>query len=92
MFVSLTLTLPISYALGLQVDKWRHRHEAIASGGEIEMESMSGMSGGSSAGSRRAATDRDRQNMIAITDALDEAARKAAHDAETALRKVRLPS
>ena len=37
-----------------------------------------------------AVSERDKHNMIAITDALDEVARKAAIDAEAVVRKVRV--
>jgi hypothetical protein len=44
-----------------------------------------------SAGSTAAdMSDRDRHNMIAITDVLDEVSRKAAIDSEIVVRKVRM--
>jgi hypothetical protein len=90
----------------LQVERWRKRHEAIAASGiELEelahaddddhhrLHGEAGRSGSSSISAPQvtgAISVRDKHNMTAITDVLDEVARSAAIDAQAAVRRAKL--
>ncbi len=71
-----------------KVQRWRQRHlEIVVAGGRGPPGARSDTSG---VELQSHLSDKDRHNLTAIADVLDEVSRKAAIDAEVTLRKARL--